>query len=144
MITSAIIGRQYTHKMYYSTCLFIYVQIGTNGIVSFGREYSHFNSEPFPTERAASYYAYVVAPFWADADARLEGAVYYETHTAGNSDISNERLDTVNAFILAVHEPFFGTWMMLVTWDRVHPFPHGFGGSTDPYVLSVSYAASRV
>ena len=83
-----------------------------------------------------------MAPFWADADARLEGAIYYETHAAGDSDMSDVRLDTVNDFITAeLNEPFGGNWMMVVTWDQIHPFPHGFGSSTDPYVLSVSYPA---
>ena len=82
----------------------------------------------------------MVAPFWADADTRLEGAIYYETHLAGSSNVSDDRLNRVSTFIqVELGVSFNGTMMLLVTWDGVHPFPHGTGNTADPYLQSVSH-----
>ena len=121
----------------------IYLQVGTNGIVSFGAEFPHFDASPFPTSVASSYYAYVAAPFWSDIDARQEGFIWYEVHDAAESNpVSNTLLSSVNDFIQTeAGVEFEGNLMIVATWDHVHPWPHGDGTGqelVDPYLQSVS------
>ena len=70
---------------------------------------------------------YLVTPFWDDIDiSGGGGSVYYQVFTSGNgSDSTN--VNTVNAYINSVHgdSNFTGTWMLLVKWDHVSPYPHG-------------------
>ena len=55
----------------------------------------------FPTDINTIVSAYVVAPYWADADARLDGEIRYEVFEKGCDDtsVSNLLLDTVGNFI---------------------------------------------
>ena len=59
-------------------------------------------------------------------DLRKEGEVRYETFTFGDG-----LFDTVNDFIRfhpnasIADSEFTGTWMLLVQWNEVHPYPHG-------------------
>ena len=86
---------------------FVYVfsvlthQVGTNGIISFGAEFPHWNAMLFPTNINTNLSAYVVAPYWADADARLGGEIRYEVFERGCDDtnVSNLLLDRVGNFI---------------------------------------------
>ena len=105
------------------------MQVGTNGLISFGSPYNHFFNQPFPGSVFVSS-RYLVAPFWDDVDIRGgNGEISYMTFVAG------EELNTVNTFIQRQtnYTTFEGTWMMVVFWDRVHPF---FGSSNEEvYVL---------
>ena len=120
-----------------------YLQVGTNGIVSFGEEFAHFDASPFPTTLLESYYSHVAAPFWSDVDARLNGSIWYEVHDAEeNNPISNEVLSSVSTFIRTEEGvEFEGNLMIVATWDQVHPWPHGSSADqdlVDPYLHSVS------
>jgi len=114
-------------------------QVGTNGVISFGAEFPHWNAMLFPTNINTNLSAYVVAPYWADADARLGGEIRYEVFERGCDDtnVSNLLLDRVGNFITnETGVQFTGTLMMTVMWDEVHPWPHGTG-LYDAYVNSV-------
>ncbi len=95
--------------------------------MSFGSQFALFDASPFPTTTLASFYSHVAAPFWSDADARLNGTVWYEVHDAeANNANSNELLDQVSAFIRTEEGvDFAGNLMIVATWDHVHPWPHG-------------------
>ena len=89
-------------------------QVGSNGIISFHSEYNPYNNIPFPVE-----FRYLVAPFWDDADTR-----------EGNGDISYQEygsgyfLEHVSSFVRKQSpSSFHGTWMTVVYWDAVHPYP---------------------
>ena len=67
-----------------------------------------------------------MAPFWARNDIRLEGSVSYEVHNGSSGhlqEISN--LISENECV-----SFTGTWMLLVEWRDVHPYPDGIIDST--------------
>ena len=67
-----------------------------------------------------------MAPFWSDNDIRVSGDVCYEVHDKGSDYLSQ-----VNAFISnKTQTEFNGKWMLLVEWDKVHPYPHGSGSSS--------------
>ena len=84
----------------------------------------------------------MAAPFWADADARLDGEIYYEIHRGGESSDSDELLTSVNTFIRDENQvEFEGSWMIVATWDGVHPWPHGSSpqqAELDPVLQAVS------
>ena len=67
-----------------------------------------------------------MAPFWDDVDIRQgSGVISYEIHEDGYF------LDLVSKFIQRSRpSSFVGTWMAVVSWDAVHPFP----GVTNPQV----------
>ncbi|MGJ8945923.1 hypothetical protein AB9K17_23830, partial [Salmonella enterica subsp. enterica serovar Kentucky] len=73
---------------------------------------------------------------------RLDGQVNYEVHVMGESATSNDYLGRVSSLINSEQDPdFTGNWMVVVTWDGVHPFPHGNSveqDRADPYLQSVS------
>ena len=141
--TSAFVShKKLIASLHYSSIFF--VQVGINGIISFGQEWFFWYSEPFPTD---SYYlqnSYVVAPFWADIDTRRAGSVFYEVHEWGYNKGSNAVLERLSGFISAEMSDFTASWMLVAQWDRVHPYPHGAveGGTSEQYgnfLESVSY-----
>ena len=96
------------------------MQVGTNGILSFGEEFNDWRNSPFSESFIPDY---VVAPFWDDVNiVGGNGRITYEVHTSGYF------LDQVNSF-LQKRRPssFVGSGMLVAYWDAVHPFSF-FGG----------------
>ena len=83
-----------------------------------------------------------MAPYWSNIDTRLDGQVNYEVYVMGESITSGDYLGRVSTLINSEQDPAFtGNWMIVVTWDGVHPFPHGNSAEqdrVDPYLQSVS------
>lgn len=97
-------------------------------VSSFGREFPHTNPAVFPTLEPETFYSYVAAAFWGDADTRLDGEVYYELHVAADNPISEELIGRVNDFLAQEQGvDFDGNWMLVVHWNNIPPFPHGLG-----------------
>ena len=97
---------------YYCDCCSI--QIGSNGIISFGSPYNPFLNEELPVPDV-----YLVAPYWDDVDTRFgSGQISYEIHESGYF------LEEVSEFIRRRRSAltFTGTWMLIAYWDAVHPF----------------------
>ena len=123
------------------------LQIGTNGIFSFGEECFQENPVPFPSSSARIRLSHLVAPYWSNIDTRLDGHVNYEVHTMGESSMSDGYLERVSSLINSEEDDphFTGSWMIVATWDSVHPFPHGSSPQqdrVDPYLQSVSELAT--
>ena len=113
--------------IYYGTIfIIIFIQVGTNGLLSFGTGYNSFVTQQFPGN-AVIQSLYLVAPFWDDVDIRFgNGDISYEIHETGSFF-----LDQVNAFIQERRPTEFeGTWMMVVFYDAVHEFSF-FGTSLE-------------
>jgi hypothetical protein len=69
--------------------------------------------------------------------------VIYEVHSTGESSVSDDYLGRVSSLINSEEDDpdFLGNWMIVATWDGVHPFPHGSSPQqdrVDPYLQSVS------
>ena len=115
----------YIHNMF----IHYFVQIGDNGVISFS---SPFNS-PTPVPFPVSSNIHVVAPYWSDNDIRQRGSVIYEVFQSGDSAYGDSLLATVSDFIkdnFNNDSNFQGTYMILVEWNGVHPFPDDAGAST--------------
>ena len=96
--------------------------MGTNGVISFGRTFLRHLPVEFPSPFPEVYTNYILAPFWADVDIRLIGAIYYETHTMAVNG-SRDLLNRVSSFItFKTGEEFQGNWMIVALWDDVHPY----------------------
>ena len=92
----------------------IYVQVNTNGVISFTAPVPIFTPEPFPISGR-----FLIAPFWADVDTRGTGEIYIKETT-------NLTLLTraVNIIQRATHQTiglssFKPTWLLIATWYKV-------------------------
>ena len=70
-----------------------------------------------------------MAPFWVHNDIRLAGSMSYEVHNT-NTQHLEDMTDFINDEVFPLLPIpslnfFTGTWMLLVEWTGVHPFPHG-------------------
>ena len=116
------------------------MQVGVSGIISFGQPFIDTQAQTFPSLTPSVYYSFLVAPYWSYVDTRLEGEVRYSVFTT-SSDQSGYLLQVSNFINSENGVGFTGEWMLVATWDRVHPFPHGESAEEDrvnPYLLSVS------
>ena len=102
-------------------------QIGTNGVLSFDQPVYNAIPSLFPSDISSIHNVFIVAPFWDDVDIRHSGNIIYKIFT--NDSGKNDAIDTmslVNDYIQQqTGESFLGEWMLVVTWDSVHPWPHG-------------------
>ncbi len=70
-----------------------------------------------------------MAPFWSDVDVRLNGNIKYEVHSDDTGLVgSAELLRNTSDFIsVKASVEFIGSWMLVVSWEDVHPWPNGEG-----------------
>ena len=115
--------------------------MATNGILSFGRGFSHFFASLFPTESAQTYFEFAVAPYWSDNDARLYGRVSWEMYSTGDDATTDNIIESVNSFINMNTEEidFAGNFVFVGTWSEMHPYPAGASEQlAEPYLENVS------
>ena len=75
-----------------------------------------------------------MAPFWSQSDTRKAGEVSYVTLDRSKRDVAmmDSLFNNVSMFISnQIGEAFQGTWMMVVLWSGVHPYPHGSYSGAD-------------
>jgi len=115
-------------------------QISTNGIITFDEPLYSPLPTPFPSSRLDVADKFIIAPFWDDTDIRLEGNVYYKKYTISSGVIEAlDALDGVDTFLQnRFGSSFDTTWMLVVTWDGVHPWPNG-GAPSIFYILFPDY-----
>ncbi|KAK2175638.1 hypothetical protein NP493_718g04022 [Ridgeia piscesae] len=84
--------------------------VNTNGLISFNQPNADYTPEWFPQTRDI-----LIAPYWADADTRLnEGRVYYR-ESKGVPCITKLSEIVQKAF----KNDFQATWLFFATWHRV-------------------------
>ena len=97
-----------------------FLQIGTNGIISFQQPFFHHLPYLFPSEFTYISSAFVLAPFWSDVDITYAGSIKYEVHNHSN----NSFLSQVSTFISNyTGSEFEGTWLLVAQWEQVPPHP---------------------
>ncbi|KAK2513524.1 hypothetical protein Q9966_016098 [Columba livia] len=85
-------------------------QVNNNGVVSFGAGVPEFTPEPFPVAQRP-----LLAPFWADVDTTLGGAVFYR-QSRQPALLARLARDIGTAVPSPGPPP---TWAFVATWDRV-------------------------
>lgn len=116
--------------------------MSTNGILSFGVEFPHFLPSLFPTESAATYYDFAIAPYWADHDARLHGTVSWESYSTGDNAATDDIIARVNEFVNTNTDEvdFTGNFVFVGNWREMHPYPAGAGPvQAQPFLDMVSF-----
>lgn len=90
------------------------LQVGSNGIVSFGTSaYNVRTNSAF----SGSLNRYLLAPYWDDINIVRGGTISYGTFESGYL------LEQVNAYLQrAFPTNFVGTWMMVAYYDQVAPY----------------------
>ena len=99
------------------------MQVSTNGVVSFGYDFTDSISRPFPLSTSDI----LLAPFWDDSNVEIGGQILFRL-----SD--NQTLLYQVGYIIYDHLEYYFTPTMLfiVTWNRIPEF----GGS--PNIVSVT------
>ena len=90
-----------------------YLQVSTNGVVSFGDPFTNPSSSPFPL----STNDILIAPFWDDSNVESGGQVLFrlsdnQTLLKQVGSIINDRLEY----------DFTPTMLFIVTWNRIPEF----------------------
>ena len=116
------------------TVIFI-LKVSSNGLISFGHQYSHHDSTLFPNEDDPS--AFVAAPYWGDIDNRDLGEIWYETHISGWSATADSMLEKVSNLVRSEQNisSFQGTWMVVATWKGSVPYD-GTGSEVCSYKIA--------
>ena len=110
--------------------------MSTNGVISFGSSFPYSAPFLFPSYYSSIHFHYAIAPYWSDNDARLNGLVSYQTYSVGESSDSDNTINLVNRFIEmnTSSTNFNGSFMLVVTWSEMHPYPAGESGvAAEPY-----------
>ncbi|XP_078360279.1 protein mesh-like [Oculina patagonica] len=86
--------------------------VNTNGVISFLVQVSQYTPDAFPLGDNRR----LVAPFWADADTRNGGDVFYRETTDPN--LLQQATDDVTAAFVDQRK-FKATWLLIATWYEV-------------------------
>ena len=89
------------------------MQVSTNGVVSFGANFTDYNTRPFPLSTSDI----LLAPFWDDSNVVIGGQVLFR--------LSDDQtlLNQVGSIINNTLEYNFTPMMLfIVTWDRIPKF----------------------
>lgn len=88
----------------------MYVQISSNGLISFGESYTVYIPSKFPINRK------VVAPYWTDIDLRNQGEVRF--FVIEESELQSQ----VDTFISCMKNvQFVSAWILAVRWIDTCP-----------------------
>ena len=90
-------------------------QVNENGIISFTAPVSQFTPNPFPLFRNLT----LIAPFWADVDARATGTVWHRE--ANDPQLLARARNEIQATFF-YESSFVPTQLFIATWDHVGYF----------------------
>ena len=96
-------------------------------MLGFGGSFEHLPPSLFPTTEYDIIYRHVVAPYWSDNDARLNGLVSWEMYSVGDGLSTDAIIDRINSFINTEtnNTNFMGSFVFVATWSEMHPYPAG-------------------
>ena len=89
------------------------MQVNDNGVISFGRRFSVRTPQSFPLR---SRTIKIIAPYWADVDARGTGNIYYR-QTTDPSLLARATTEIRAIFSTSANASI--TNLLIATWDRV-------------------------
>ena len=96
---------------------FHYMQVSSNGLISFGTSFTSFIPQTFPI------FVNVVAPYWDDTDTRIKGVVRFDVITPSHPTLSC-LLELASDLIREeyVDVDFKASWLLVARWIDVCPF----------------------
>ena len=121
------------------------LQVGTNGVISFGRPFHLWHPREFPSNDPLVNSANILAPYWSDNDIRNSGEVFYGAFQYEDSAEGDNFLVTFSSLISIFYpnaSNFRGNFIIIAEWNEVHPFPHGSSNLTN--ILSNNPSISDV
>ena len=93
------------------------MQVSSNGLISFGSEFTGYAPQTFPISAAK-----VVAPYWDDIYLSQKGVVRYAVITHSHPTLSFW-LNQTNEFIKKKNNAEFkASWLLVARWIDVCPF----------------------
>ena len=96
--------------------MYIHLQISSNGLISFGVQFTAFRPQTFPIS------VNVVAPYWDDIDLRTKGVVRYAVVDDSHPTLSC-LLELTNDLIREEENvEFKASWLLVARWIDVCPF----------------------
>ena len=95
------------------------MQVSSNGLISFGSQYTVWTPEPFSTLPAN---VFVVAPYWDDIDLSSKGVVRYAVITHSHPTLSFWLNRTSELIKKNNKEEFKVSWLLVARWIDVCPF----------------------
>ena len=94
----------------------IIMQVSTNGVVSFGANFTDYDSRPFPLSTSDI----LIAPFWDDSNVENGGQVLFRL--SDSQTLLNKVGSTIND---TLEFDFIPTMLFIVTWNGIPEY----GGS---------------
>ena len=96
-------------------------------MLDFGGPFGYYSPSLFPTTAYNIHNRHVVAPYWSDNDARLNGLVSWEMYSVGDGLSTDAIIDRINSFINTEtnNTNFMGSFVFVATWSEMHPYPAG-------------------
>ena len=93
-------------------------QVNTNGIISFGLQFTEFTPQRFPLNNLVP----LIAPFWDDVDITRFGNIFYrQTSNAALLQRARDQLQE----LFPSSGNFTPTTLFIATWDRVAEYGGG-------------------
>lgn len=89
--------------------------MSTNGLISFRNPFRSFNPQNFSTSFSA-FLDPIIAPFWADLDTRIFGAILYRS--TNDPVILNRTMEMITD-INSNFSSYQPTLVVIVTWNMV-------------------------
>ena len=109
-----------------TSCPHTYMQVNTNGALSFNQDFHEQFPQPFPFNSLA-----LISPYWENFETQRFGRVYYR-NTADPALLRRAKYHLQDIFPSA--QNFFPSYLFIATWDNVPQF--GIAG--DPNLVSSS------
>ena len=106
--------------------LLYFIQVNTNGALSFTTSISEYTDDQFPTDTGYK----TIAPFWADVDTTGIGNVTYRVTT--DADLLRRANDHVRRGF--PDKTFSSNYLFIATWDHV-----GFWDAQTRKVIHLAY-----
>ena len=106
------------------------MQVSTNGVVSFGTDFTDSISRPFPLSTSDI----LLAPFWDDSDVEIGGQILFRL--SDNQTLLNQVGSIIND---SLEYDFTPTMLFIVTWNRIPEY----GGSSNIVSVIITLAVAN-
>ncbi len=99
-------------------CVFLKIQVNTNGVITFLSSFLSFTPLSFPLSASTP----LISPFWSDVDIRTNGSgnIYYRDASLERDQLLRVQRDIMTYF--ASGRDFQPRLLFIATWDGVRQY----------------------